>query len=135
MLVASWLLFVLWIAAYWITQPYLPEELRPYLYTISVKEPTTFDWAIIGAGMTLTVVSVVASIGVYLFRRWARWLFLWTNLIGIALSPLSGVLIASEWLSPIAYFLTYLTGGILFTMYLPPITVAFEKGTAAELPE
>jgi len=105
MIVASRLLLVLWIAAYWITQPYLPEELRRYLYSIAINEPTTFDWAIVGAGMTLTVVSVVASIGVYLFRRWARWLFLWANLIGIALSPLSGVLIASEWLSPISYFL------------------------------
>ena len=109
-----------------VTARYLPPELVSYQDSVADAEPTIFDWWALAVGVFLLILFIVASVGLYGFKRWGRNLFLWTNVALLVISPAYGVSITSGLSSAVCYLDAMLTGGILFAMYLPPINSVFE---------
>lgn len=110
-----------------VSQAYLPPELQNYLNSEAEKELEIFDYVMLGFSIVMSVVLIVASFGLYSFRPWARSLFLGASIV-LALSGLVfGPSVMSEWTGLVIHFDTILLGGLLFTMYLPPIATLFEQ--------
>src|SRR5678816_2949609 len=77
------------------TRRYLPPELLNYLDSIGSREQTTFDWVILALSLFLSLLLIIASVGLYKFKRWGRTLFLWVNLASLAILPSSGASVES----------------------------------------
>ena len=105
----------------------LPAELVSYLDSLAAAERTVVDIVTLATSFFLILALVVASVGLYKFKTWARSLLLWTNVASVIVSPLYGVAIASALTSPLAALESLLMGGIIFAMYLPPIAPLFES--------
>jgi hypothetical protein len=121
LIVAWWLIMLISVIVDLATEQYLPPEL---VYYLESAKPSTLEW--FATGFILIGV-LVASIGLYRIKRWGRTLFLWVNVLSLILSPLFGVGISSGW-ALVGYGLSsILSGGILFTTYLPPIANHFDK--------
>ncbi len=127
LILAWWSLGIVCIAVTLITQRFLPTELVNYLDSVGKRDPTFIEWTAIGLGLGLFLVVVVASVGVFRFRRWGRSLFLWSHVLVLIPSVLVGESIMSGWAATFNYLYSILTGGILFTMFLPPIALFFEE--------
>ena len=122
-----WALAIVCVAVTLITQRYLPAALVNHIDSVANTDPTVLEWIAIGFGFVLLLLLVVASVGAFRFKRWGRSLFLWINVLSLVLSPLFGESILSAWAATVCYLYSILTGGLLFTMYLPPIGTLFEK--------
>ena len=73
------------------------------------------------AGMLL-----IASIGLSLFRKWGRSLFVVGTVLSLTLSPLYGTMVSTPWAGTLSMFELLLNGGLLFMIYLPPVSQMFE---------
>ena len=113
-----------------VTLAYLPPELQNFLNPEAEKELTTLDYVTLGFGVPMLIVLIVASFGLFSFRPWARPLFLLGNIVSALSSLLFGPSVMSEWTTVVVYLDIALTGGIVFTMYLPPIAELFEQNAA-----
>lgn len=126
LLVLWWFLLILCVAVALATEQFLPVELLNYLKTREEADPTTSDWVLFIAAIPLLVGLIAATIGLFSFKKWARILFVFVHIMSLALIPFSGPAILSESAEIICYFSNIVSGGILFTMYLPPIRSHFE---------
>ena len=123
-----WGFAVFGVAATIATERYLlPPELLNYLHSQEAVEPTAFDEVALAAGFAAALALIIASVGLYKFRPWGRWLFLWSNVVSLLICPLYGPTIQSGIASSFWYLDSLLTGGIIFSMYLPPIDQLFES--------
>lgn len=109
----------------WATEKNLPPELLAYRER---AELTRLVMAGLVLGSFLALATLIASIGLFFAKAWARETFLLTN-IGVAFLPLVFFQpgIASVWAETAAYLHTLLTGGLLFSLYLPPLKELIDK--------
>jgi len=105
---------------------FLPAELVSYLDSLAAAKRTVFDWISLAAFFVVLIAFVIASVGLYKFKRWGRTLLLWTNVVFVIISPVFGVSVVSALASPLYSLESLLMGGIIFAMYLPPIGPLFE---------
>ena len=127
LIVAWWALGIVCVLVILVTERYLPAELLHYIDSVANTDPTAFEWIIIALGFVLLLLLIAASIAAFRFKRWGRSLFLWINVVSLGFSPVFGESILSAYAATICYLYAVLTGGILFTMYLPPIGPFFES--------
>ena len=128
MILIWWVLAIICIVVSAAGERYLlPSELASYIDSQAVAEETTFDLIVLAIAGFLLVAMIIASIGLYKFNGWGRTLFLWSNILSIAIFAAIGPFVSSGILGTISYVDSLLTGGILFTMYLPPIEQFFDK--------
>ncbi len=131
LLLLWWLLGFVCVVSTLTTQGQLPPALAEYVAAQAEAEPTQFDWAIIIFGFAGLLAMIVGSVGLFFFRAWGRETFVITNIIGVILSPFLGPVVMSEWTVTISYVCSILTGGILFSVYLPPIRQFFDGDRTA----
>jgi hypothetical protein len=110
------------------TEKYLPRELASYLAAKANAEPTAFEFSGIIIGLVVLLASMIGSIGLYFFKSWARDVFVLTNVLGLFLTPFFGPSVMSEWASGVCYLYGILTGGLLFSLFLPPMKGIFDGG-------
>lgn len=123
-----WVLLIVSIVGAGVTESYFfPPELSNYQESVAARELTVFDGLAIALAVPISIGLIVGSIGSYNFKPWARTLFLWSNLLSLVPSFLSGASIETGFTSFFASLDMLLTGGLLFTMYLPPIGDIFDK--------
>jgi uncharacterized membrane protein len=120
-----WLLNVVGIVLVLSTERYLPIELSSYVEAQANAELTTIEMTAAIIGLALFGVLIVATIGLYFFKKWSRGLFVLTNVGFLLLHPFLGPWVMSEWESGVWYVCSLLTGGLLFAMYLPPLNQIF----------
>ncbi len=104
----------------------LPPELAEYNTKLATRESTVGDWVFITFGFALILLVAIASVGLWLFKRLGRTLFLVANLLSFAGYFGNDVPVVLVWADIVSYLSSLLLGGILFTMYLPPISEHFE---------
>jgi hypothetical protein len=128
-LILTWWGFAIFgVAATLATERYLlPAELLNYLDSQEAVEPTAFDGVALAAGFAAALALIIGSVGLYKFRPWGKWLFLWSNVISLLISPLYGPTIQAGIASSFWHLDSLLTGGIIFSMYLPPIDQLFDS--------
>ena len=107
----------------------LPAELENYRESVLDSELTAFDWIVGGVDVIALVALVVASIRLYNFKPSGRTLFLWANIVLLCTDPAYGPNVVPAIASPLHTLDAYLTGGILFAMYLPPIGPIIDEQT------
>jgi hypothetical protein len=128
LILAVWALTALCVVVTLFTRQYLPPQLINYLDSVTSGGRTSFDWIMMGFSFFLLLLLVIASVGLYKFKGWGRTLFLWINVVSLAILPSHSVSIESGFVQAVYYLSVLLEGGLLFTMYLPPIGPLFEHG-------
>ncbi len=111
---------------YFATVDYLPQQLQSYLEELKNTELTTNDWFLFAVGFFLLIGYIIIYVGLYRFKNWAKKLLLPIHVFALTMIPFSGISIETGWVSAINYFYCLVNGGILFLVYLPPISQMFE---------
>ncbi|MEO8573695.1 MAG: hypothetical protein ABI481_06980 [Pyrinomonadaceae bacterium] len=127
LILGVWALTVLYVVVALASQRYLPPELSNYLDSVASTEVTVFRWAIFAITAFLFFVLIIATVGLYKFKRWGRTLFLWTNVGSLAILPAHGISIELGFVTAVQYLGVLVEGGLLFAMYLPPIGPLFDE--------
>jgi hypothetical protein len=68
----------------------LPQPLKEWVAAEAKRDFNSSDAVLLALGIPIVVAWLVSSVGLFLFRRWAAWLYLWTTLLGLTLYPLLG---------------------------------------------
>jgi hypothetical protein len=126
LIILQWLLTFAYFIVYFATLDYLPPQLLAYLSEVQNAEPTTRDWFVVTTAFLLFLFSIIASVGLFRFKAWAKKLFLLIHVATLIIAPFSGVCIQSEWASAVAYLICLVEGGILFLVFLSPVSRMFE---------
>ena len=114
---------------------FLGEAFSPRLQSAYDAEPTTL--AALPPGLLDSVLIVLfflaaaATIGLWLFKRWARALNLWLTVLLLPLTILSGPTLASPWENLFGYLSAVLFGVVLAAAYFSPLSVRFDASTEA----
>lgn len=82
-------LIVISIVLSMVLQPFLPEPLRAWLAQ-NEQQLRPADLALFALFVPLLIALVVASVGLLLLKRWAAWLYLYVNVLGLLLVPFTG---------------------------------------------
>ena len=106
----------------------LNEAYEAYLAT---EEPTLSSViALSGLSLLLLIGAVVGTIGLLLFKRWARWLSLWLTALSVLLYPFLGPVLSSGWVTMLTEASMMLWGAALAMAYFSEIKVRFESDGA-----
>ena len=76
---------------------------------------------------TLTVLTIVASVGLLFYKRWARTLFFSLTVIYIILAPFMGFAIAAGFESALSSINLLCNGAILYMAYFSSVVDEFKK--------
>ena len=107
----------------------LDEAYEAYLAT---EEPTlSFVIALGGVSLVLLIGAVVGTIGLLLFKRWARWLSLWLSVLSALIYPFLGPVLYSGWATMFTETSMMLWGAALAMAYFSEIKVRFESDVAS----
>ena len=128
-IIVWWLSAILGIIATFIEDRFLPAELISFRTAQANSEPTVFDWIGITLAVPLFIALIIGSIGLYRLKAWGKMTFVVVNVLGLTLSPFFGPSVMSELTSGVWYFHSLLTGGLLFSLFLPPMNEVFAKGS------
>ena len=126
LIILQWLLGITSCVVYLATIDYLPQQLQSYLEELKNTELTTNEWFLIAIGFFLLLAYIVIYIGLYRFKGWAKRLLLPIHVFALIVTPFSGISIETGWVSAINYLYCLVNGGILFLVYLPPVSQMFE---------
>lgn len=123
-ILAEWGLIIATIASSFLLESSLPSPLRGYVQAESERDLTPADLPVAIGGILILVLTVVGTIGLFLFQRWARPLYLVTTLASFAVVLLAGPSVehaASETLGELAVLVSgVILGMIYFTSALEP---------------
>jgi hypothetical protein len=89
-IVAEWTLDIYTLILSFALEDYLPAPLREYLDAEAKQDFGTLDTLVLAGGLGLILVSLVASICLFLLQKWARWLYLGTLVAGYVFVALTG---------------------------------------------
>ena len=82
----------------------------------------------------MMLVSLLASVGVLLFRPWGRGLFLSVSVVNVLLTPLVGFYVDVGWTVMVAALAGTSEGMIIALMYFSPVRRMFARGRARSSP-
>jgi hypothetical protein len=77
----------------------------------------------------MTVLSLLASVGVILFQRWGRTLFVLVSILGLLLIPFGGIYIDVGWTVLVGSAATIIEGMIISLMFFSPLRKLFRSDT------
>jgi hypothetical protein len=109
------------------TQVTLPEPLREYLELEAQAPITKRDLFLLAFGVLLLVMVLISSIGLFVFWRPARLLYLIATVFGVVITPLLGPAVRTGWDTPLEETASITAGAILALVYFSPLRVLFEK--------
>jgi hypothetical protein len=130
LLLLGWVICLGGLIVSYVEEPSLPPALREYLDS-DVNEPlTSWDFVVFFLLLSLLIVGVVNTVGLYRFKPWARKLTLWGFVAGYAVTPI--LFREPAVITPLAEtFFTLgnaLSGFILALIYFSPVARHFESG-------
>ncbi|MDQ3801284.1 MAG: hypothetical protein M3384_17825 [Acidobacteriota bacterium] len=126
LIILQWLLTITYYIVYFATLDYLPPQLLRYLAETQSAEPTTGDWFFLAATLLLLPIYVITYIGLFMFKAWAKRLLLLITVACLIIAPFSGICIQTQWASMVAYLICLVDGGIMFLIFLSPVSQMFE---------
>ena len=129
LIVVEWLLVVILIVSVFVFELPLPTELEQYVDREAEKPLSRSDWLWSISAMIVLLVSLLASIGLWFFRSWARPTYATAVLGNIALSALDEPLVAHPFVVVFSDLSLIVVGAIVALAYFGRID-AFERTTA-----
>lgn len=125
LIVLSWLLAIVTVVISSATEIFLPSELKGYLDAqkntpITASESIKFIFAIV-----YIIFSFVISVGLFLFKRWAKTLLLLSYAIGALLLLAFGPYVQTGLVDSLEYLGNILNGIILALVYFSPVSRMF----------
>jgi hypothetical protein len=132
LIVLNWATAIAGTIVYVTTRGSLPVELTPYLESRTRLGVTQFERAILWTETVLFMVSVVDSIGLFHFRRWARMLLVPLYVIATLLLPTNAVYIQTGWTRMLFSMSTVIGGMIIAMVFFSPLAAVFERVPDAE---
>jgi hypothetical protein len=105
----------------------LPPELRAYEQATFEADLTSKDLILLGVALVLLSLIVVSSIGLLVFWRPARLLYLVRIIAGIAIAPFAGPYVDAGWGDSLEGAAILVSGVILPLIYYPPLSQLFEQ--------
>ena len=126
LIVVNWLLVVAYVVVSITTESLLPSELRSYLDAQLNAPITTSDIMLFAVVFIYFISYIAVSIGVFLFKKWAKTLLLPSIAIASILLIIGGPYIETGLASFCSYFLNLIEGIILALVYFSPIRKMFE---------
>jgi hypothetical protein len=128
LILLNWLLLAAFTLALALSRVLLPPELMAYV-DASGHSPLSASGIILYAAAVIGLVLwVVVSIGLFLFRRWAKALYPLVFAIELVLILTRSVHIETGWVKGFAYLNHVVGGMILASAYFSPVSRYFEKG-------
>jgi hypothetical protein len=104
----------------------LPVELRTYLQTTETSGFSTSDWVVLGQGVIFLAVFFTSRIGLFVFWRRARTLYLVSLFLLLGLTPFFGPYVDAGWGHALDAAALILSGLILALIYFSPLSSNFE---------
>lgn len=126
LIVLQWLLTITYYIVHYATLDFLPPQLLSYMAEAQTAEPTTGDWFFFAAALLLLPIYVITYIGLFMFKAWAKKLLLLITVAVLIITPFSGVCFQTQWAGVVAYLICLVEGGILFLVFLSPVSRMFE---------
>jgi len=127
LIVLNWLLTITAAIVFLSTRTSLPTELKTYLENQKSIGESTADSILLWVDVSLLVFAIAASIGLLLFKRWARRLVILVYLFSVLLIPTRAVYIDTGW-SQLVFSLANMTGGmILALVFFSPLSALFNS--------
>ena len=130
LIILKWLLGFSAVVVSLATTNYLPSELSSYVESQKNVELTVRHWIEFAVGMAGLIFSLIISIGLFLFRGWAKKLLLLSYVIALLMLLPYGPYILTAWVSILTYLTWLIDGGILFLVYQSPFGRTFEAEDA-----
>jgi hypothetical protein len=112
----------------------LPAELRAYIDADAERPPSRIESVILALGVVLVAGAVVASIGVYFLRAWARPLYLGCAVAGLLLMLFLGPTIYGAIDGAVSTLTSAVQGAILALLYFSGASAHFQA-TGTSTPE
>ena len=142
LIVLTWLVPILSIALLQVPYSRTPAGLQ---HSTEVREvfrqldtsrwPEGMEWVLVGAVVSIILLTVVTTAGLWIFRPWARVAYLPVSLVYVYLLPFGSPYVPSG-VGRGAQFIVYLMQGVLLAMaYLPPVGQLFTRARKAPWPE
>ena len=127
LIVLNWLLTITAAIVFLSTRTSLPTELKTYLENQKSIGESTADSILLWVDVSLLVFAITVSIGLLLFKRWARSFLLPVYLFSVLLIPTRAVYIDTGW-SQLVFSLANMTGGmILALVFFSPLSALFNS--------
>lgn len=125
LIVLNWLLTIIAAIVFLSTRTSLPTELKTYLENQGSSGESTADSILLWVDVSLLVFAIVVSIGLLLFKRWARNFLFAVYVLSVSLIPTRAVYIDTGW-AQLMFTLETMTGGmILALVYFSPLSALF----------
>jgi hypothetical protein len=105
----------------------LPEPLRVYEEARSAAEMSPRDWVVMGIGIPLIITMPVANIGLLLFWKPARPLYLATAIVSFLLTPFAGPYVTSGWEQAMDHASCLVAGLVLGLIYCSPLREVYDR--------
>lgn len=110
-----------------LTESVLPESLRAYMDAASETNVTGWEMIMFAAGIPLLIAALISSIGLFLFWRPARVLYLIAMIAGVLLTPVFGPFVDAGWGRAFEEAAGVVSGVILALVYFSPLKHLYEK--------
>jgi hypothetical protein len=104
----------------------LPTELRTFMRTAPTSNFSTSDWVVLVQGVIFIVVFLASRIGLFVFWRRARQLYLVSVILLLGLTPFFGPYIDAGWGHALDSAALVSSGLILALIYFSPFSQNFE---------
>ena len=93
----------------------------------NVPTPTLFENSLWLAFLViLLLLATVSTVGMLFFKRWARMLSLYTNVLGYVMYPFFGITLASGWANAFSELSAAIWGAVLAIAYFSSLSERFE---------
>lgn len=126
-IIVQWALIALGFTISFFEENNLPPALKNYLKLENEAGLSNIETI----GLCLLSVAllgfIVSSIGVYLFKRWSRSLYLWSNIFGFWTLPFLGVTITTPYSDMFGGASTFVIGMTVGLLYFSDAKEHFEK--------
>jgi len=88
--VAEWVFGIVVIILSVVLEAFLPEPLQDYVAWTVEQDISLGEILVFLITVPLLLVYLVSSVGLFLLKNWARWLYLWTTVVFCFLYPFFG---------------------------------------------
>lgn len=104
---------------------HLPTELTSFLESRQRLGATQFEKVVVWVEIVLFFFSIADSVGLFLFRRWARLLLLPLYIVATLLVPANAVYIQTGWTRMLLGISTLLGGMVIALVFFSPLAEVF----------
>jgi hypothetical protein len=128
LILGSWALILVAVAAHFIALRWLPVELRGGIEAYKADPQNRASTLKLVLDLLYLVSSFVISVGLFRFRSWAKSLLMPSIIVGLLLGGTWRINVDVQWVTSLKYLSGMLSGVIVALVYWSPLSDMFRKG-------